>query len=121
MKDAGLTNGAFYTHFTSKDDLVASAVADQLQTQNATIVATRHPAVPGSNRSSAWYLSAQHRDSLDDGCPSAALLDEIGRCADPTRQAYTDGVLIVIDGIAARLAPDDPSSRHAPRRSAPTP
>ena len=31
MTDAGLTNGAFYTHFTSKDDLVATAVADQLQ------------------------------------------------------------------------------------------
>ena len=31
MKDAGLTNGAFYAHFASKDDLVATAVADQLQ------------------------------------------------------------------------------------------
>ena len=57
-----------------------------------------------------WYLSAQHRDSSDDGCPSAALLDEIRRCTDPTKQAYTDGVLMVIDGIAARLAPDDPLS-----------
>ncbi|WP_445043637.1 TetR family transcriptional regulator, partial [Streptomyces sp. SAS_272] len=28
MKDAGLTNGAFYIHFTSKDELVATAVAD---------------------------------------------------------------------------------------------
>lgn len=45
-----------------------------------------------------------------DGCPSAALLDEIGRCAVPTRQAYTDGVLIVTYGIAARLAPADPLS-----------
>src|SRR5215213_142498 len=41
-------------------------------------------------------------------CPNAALLDEIGRCADATRQAYTDGVLVVIDGLAARLAPHDP-------------
>ena len=57
-----------------------------------------------------WYLSAQHRDNPVDGCPNAALLDEIGRCADATRQAYTDGVLVVIDGLAARMAPEDPPS-----------
>ena len=31
MTDAGLTNGAFYAHFESKDDLVANVVADQLR------------------------------------------------------------------------------------------
>ena len=31
MADAGLTNGAFYAHFDSKEDLVATAVADQLR------------------------------------------------------------------------------------------
>lgn len=36
MADAGLTNGAFYAHFTSKDDLVANVVADQLRTQAET-------------------------------------------------------------------------------------
>lgn len=110
MKDAGLTNGAFYTHFTSKDDLVATAVTDQLQAQNASIVAQAAPGRAGLEQIVRWYLSTQHRDSPDDGCPSAALLDEIGRCTDPTRQAYTEGVLVVIDGIAARLAPDDPLS-----------
>ncbi|MPY58551.1 TetR/AcrR family transcriptional regulator [Streptomyces spongiae] len=118
MKDAGLTNGAFYTHFTSKDDLVASAVADQLQTQNASIVAHAAPGRAGLEQIVRWYLSAQHRDSLDDGCPSAALLDEIGRCTGPTRQVYTDSVLIVIDGIAARLTPEDPSSARTMALSA---
>src|SRR5438094_8813402 len=33
MADAGLTNGAFYAHFASKEDLVATAVADQLHEQ----------------------------------------------------------------------------------------
>jgi TetR/AcrR family transcriptional repressor of nem operon len=28
MADAGLTNGAFYAHFASKEDLVASVIAD---------------------------------------------------------------------------------------------
>src|SRR5215216_7413214 len=33
MADVGLTNGAFYAHFDSKDDLVVAAVADQLREQ----------------------------------------------------------------------------------------
>jgi AcrR family transcriptional regulator len=33
MSDAGLTNGAFYAHFTSKEDLVANVLADQLRAQ----------------------------------------------------------------------------------------
>ena len=33
MADAGLTNGAFYAHFESKNDLVATMVADQLRAQ----------------------------------------------------------------------------------------
>ncbi|MFF9809773.1 TetR family transcriptional regulator [Streptomyces coeruleorubidus] len=118
MKDAGLTNGAFYAHFTSKDDLVALTVADQLQAQNASIATQAAPGRPGLEQIVRWYLSAQHRDSTDDGCPSAALLDEIRRCADPTKQAYTDGVLMVIDGIAARLAPDDPLSARTTALSA---
>ncbi|UUU36718.1 TetR/AcrR family transcriptional regulator [Streptomyces sp. CA-210063] len=118
MKDAGLTNGAFYTHFTSKDELVATAVADQLRTQNVNIVAHAAPGSDGLEQIVRWYLSAQHRNSPDDGCPSAALLDEIGRCTDPIKQAYTDGVLIVIDGIAVRLAHSDPRSARTRALSA---
>jgi TetR/AcrR family transcriptional repressor of nem operon len=58
------------------------------------------------------YLSVEHRDNTGDGCPSAALLDEIGRCTDATKLACTDGVLAVIDDITARLAPGDPPSAH---------
>ncbi|MEU9238750.1 TetR/AcrR family transcriptional regulator [Streptomyces shenzhenensis] len=110
MADAGLTNGAFYGHFETKGDLVAAAVADQLRTQYANVIEQAAPGIAGVEQIVRWYLSPQHRDSPDDGCPSAALLDEIGRCADETKQAYTDGVLAVIDGIAARLAPADPRS-----------
>jgi AcrR family transcriptional regulator len=110
MCDAGLTNGAFYAHFTSKDSLVAIAIADQLHTLHANIVAQAQSGPAGLEQIVRWYLSAHHRDNPADGCPNAALLDEIGRCADATRQAYTDGVLVVIDGLAARMAPEDPPS-----------
>ena len=66
------------------------------------------------------YLSVEHRDNPEDGCPSAALLDEIGRSTDATKRAYTDGLLVVIDDIAAHLASDDPHSAHV-KRSASSP
>ncbi|WP_030147340.1 MULTISPECIES: TetR/AcrR family transcriptional regulator [unclassified Streptomyces] len=110
MKDAGLTNGAFYAHFESKDALVATAIADQLTAQAESVVARAAPGRAGIEQIVRGYLSPQHRDSFGDGCPNAALLDEIGRCTDTTRQAYTDGVLVLIDGIASRMAPEAPSS-----------
>ena len=67
-------------------------------------------AAPGVEQYVREYLSIQHRDNPGDGCPSAALLDEIGRCTDAAKQAYTDGLLAIIDDIAARLAPDNPQS-----------
>ncbi|MEU4450443.1 TetR/AcrR family transcriptional regulator [Nocardioides sp. NPDC023903] len=112
MKDAGLTNGAFYRHFESKDNLVAEAITDQLHTLHANIVERAEPGRAGLEQIVRWYLSAEHRDNPVDGCPNAALLDEIARSEEATRQAYTEGVLVVIDGLAARMASDDsPSAR----------
>ena len=109
MADAGLTNGAFYAHFASKEDLVATAVADQLRNQRESL-STLAPGRAGVEQYVRAYLSVQHRDNPDDGCPSAALLDEIGRCTQATKRAYTDGLLAMVDDIAARLAPQDPPS-----------
>ncbi len=109
MADAGLTNGAFYAHFASKDDLVATTVADQLREQRANVSA-HTPDRAGVEQYVRAYLSTRHRDNPEDGCPSAALLDEIGRGTDATKRAYTDGLLAVIDDTAARLAPHNPQS-----------
>jgi TetR/AcrR family transcriptional repressor of nem operon len=107
MADAGLTNGAFYAHFASKDDLVATVVADQLRKQCEALSAVA-PGRDGIEQFVRAYLTVEHRDAPEDGCPTAALLDEIGRCPDGTKQAYTDGALAIIDDLAARLAPQDP-------------
>src|SRR5437762_4909573 len=109
MADAGLTNGAFYAHFESKEDLVANTVVEQLREQRQSFRA-QPPDRAGLEQIVRGYLSVQHRDNAQGGCASAALLDEIGRSTDAIKRAYTEGVLVVIDDIAARLAPDDPRS-----------
>jgi TetR/AcrR family transcriptional regulator, transcriptional repressor for nem operon len=109
MSDAGLTNGAFYAHFASKEDLVANVLADQLRTQRKTFDAQPHDRA-GLEAIIRAYLSPEHRDQSADGCPSAALLDEIARRPAATKQVYTDELLGIADDIAARLDPTDPDA-----------
>ena len=109
MHDADLTNGAFYAHFASKDDLVAATIAEQLRNQRASL-AELPPGRAGVEQLVRSYLSREHLDHPADGCPSAALLEEIARGPQPVRQAYTDGVADLIDDLAERLAPKDPAS-----------
>jgi AcrR family transcriptional regulator len=108
VADAGLTNGAFYGHFSSKDDLIAAVVAEQLAEQTAQVAALS----PGADSVTAFighYLSPAHRDDVAGGCPQAALLDEIGRRSDEIRAAYTDGVRSLVATIARHLDAGDTS------------
>jgi TetR/AcrR family transcriptional regulator, transcriptional repressor for nem operon len=106
MSDAGLTNGAFYGHFSSKEDLVANVLADQLRAQRHSFDAQPSDRA-GLEAFVRSYLSAQHRDQCADGCPSAALLDEIVRRPAATRQVFTDELMGVIEDIASSLDPTD--------------
>src|SRR5690242_11434411 len=111
MSDAQLTNGAFYAHFKSKEDLVANVVADQMLRWQANL-----PSSPDRAELEAFvreYLSPQHRDHPETGCPNAALLDEIGRCDKATRRSYTQAMQDIVGEVAARLSPDDPSSARS--------
>ena len=102
MADAGLTNGAFYAHFSSKEDLVATAVADQLREQRESLSAVA-PGRAGVEQYVREYLSVQHRDNPGDGCPSAALSTRCRRCGRPA-PAY-HGRFADFAGVAARPAP----------------
>jgi TetR/AcrR family transcriptional regulator, transcriptional repressor for nem operon len=106
MSDAGLTNGAFYAHFASKEDLVANVLADQLRAQRDSFD-TQPADRAGLEAFVRSYLSPQHRDQCAAGCPAAALLDEIVRRPAATRQVFTDELLGIADDIAARLDPTD--------------
>ena len=109
MSDAGLTNSAFYAHFASKEDLVANVLAEQLRAQRHRFD-SQPPDRAGLEAIIRAYLSPQHRDESADGCPSAALLDEIARRPAATRDVFTDELLDTADDIAARIDPADPEA-----------
>lgn len=106
MSDAGLTNGAFYGHFTSKEDLVANVLAEQLRSQRQSFEAqpSNRAGLEAFIRS---YLSPQHRDERADGCPSAALIDEIVRRPAATKRVFTDELTSTMDEIALLIDPTD--------------
>src|SRR5438445_1301293 len=99
MSDAGLTNGAFYAHFKSKEDLVRQVLAESHRNE------TWQAAAESGDFESAirGYLSPKHRDNPGRGCPISALAAEIARHPKATRDAFTGKVTRVIERIAARL------------------
>ena len=106
MSDAGLTNGAFYGHFRSKEDLVANVLADQLRAQRQSFDAQSSDRA-GLEAFIRSYLSPEHRDQSADGCPSAALIDEIVRRPAATKRVFTDELAATMNDIASRLDPTD--------------
>lgn len=103
MADAGLTNGAFYAHFASKADLVGAAVSEQLLRQAASF-RDRITTPEQLAQFVRDYLSTEHRDQRGDGCASAALVEEIGRCDAATKRAYTDALLVLVDQVATLIS-----------------
>jgi AcrR family transcriptional regulator len=105
MKDAGLTNGAFYPHFPSKADLVRETVSDALGMQPLWLRQVLDEG--GLERLCALYLSPAHRDNPGKGCASAALLPELARQPEETRSMYAEQsralVLILAEALPAEI------------------
>lgn len=101
MGEAGLTNGAFYSHFESRDELVCQGLERTLDEQLQSLA--------GSDASAdvvqliEAYLTAEHRDQPEWGCGSAAMLPEIARQPPKTREAYTTKLRKLIQEVARRL------------------
>ena len=91
MKAAGLTHGAFYAHFESKEDLQAAAIAYG-QGVSVGRVQRAYRKSGGEAAYADGYLSATHRDHPGDGCTMAALAQEISRSTPEARQALEKGL-----------------------------
>jgi TetR/AcrR family transcriptional repressor of nem operon len=111
MADAGLTNGAFYTHFGSKEDLVRTVLCSALTKREATL-RTAAQSDAGLEAAIRDYLSPRHRDNPGRGCPTAALVAEIARHPRSTRDAFTDKVSEFIGLIATQLRAGSGSARR---------
>jgi len=111
MSAAGLTNGAFYAHFESKDDLVRAVLVNALGRRELGLRANLEGNA-GLETAVRDYLSPRHRDGAGSGCPIAALVAEIARHPKPTRQAFTEKILAVIELIAARIPKGSPAERR---------
>jgi AcrR family transcriptional regulator len=102
MAEAGLTNGAFYTHFESKEDLVRAVLLDALTRREEKHRANLQNSI-GLEAVIRDYLSARHRDGAGSGCPTAALVAEIARHPKQTRDAFTGKISDIIGLMAAQL------------------
>ena len=81
MQDTGLTHGGFYKHFSSKNDLLVESMGEAFRETASWLVGVGEQAPAAS----AWkaivtaYLSLEHCDHPEKGCPLAALAPELGR------------------------------------------
>ncbi|MBW8813379.1 MAG: TetR/AcrR family transcriptional regulator [Caulobacterales bacterium] len=109
MSDAGLTNGAFYPHFRSKADLVRESLKAALDEQADQL--RQALASGGLEAILSVYLSAEHRDNPGAGCASAALLPEVGRQPDETREMFAEQVAGLVAQFAQTLPPQTPDAQ----------
>jgi TetR/AcrR family transcriptional repressor of nem operon len=102
-KLAGLTHGALYAQFGSKEGLAAQALADNLRRKHARMTAP----IDGRERTLReyldYYLSSYHRDNLGEGCSMAALASEIGRQGEAISARFTDGFEQLVEAVDRSL------------------
>ncbi|PQM48265.1 hypothetical protein C1Y40_01496 [Mycobacterium talmoniae] len=90
MRDAGLTHGAFYSHFATKDELANAAFTRAISTGRPHWIRPR--------RGESWptrltslarrYLTPAHRDNLSSSCAFAALSSDAAHGSDEFRGTY---------------------------------
>ena len=113
MKEAGLTHGGFYAHFSSRDAMLAEA-ADRAGEDTIAIAKKVLAEVPEDQALQALmhvYLSNEHMANIETGCSLAALGSEMPRQASEVRKASTCRVKEMVALIKSRL-PDDESEAN---------
>jgi AcrR family transcriptional regulator len=95
MSAAGLTRGSFYTYFKSKSDLYAQSVARIVceKQAGANGSAGRHQA----DQIIREYLSHQHFEDVDGGCPMIGLPSDITRSDRSIRQAFEQALRLMVE------------------------
>lgn len=110
MEEAGLTHGAFYGHFPSKEALIAEAVGEALPKFSGS-ASQRNSAAEFA----AGYLSVRHRNNRDTCCLFSSLGTEAARGSADLRHRMTQSVRARINHLSEEAKGGTPDEK---RRSA---
>ncbi len=102
-KTAGLTHGALYAQFPSKQALAAEALAHGLARSHASMTAPKPHGAPTLSDHLDLYLSLDHRDNLADGCAMAASASEIARQGEAVSARFAEGFEQMVGAVQAAL------------------
>lgn len=102
-KEAGLTHGALYAHFPSKQALAAEALSDGLLRGHTTMTALKDGGEPTLADYLEFYVSAMHRDDVAAGCAISASASEIGRHDAAISARFTEGFTRMVDVVERAL------------------
>jgi TetR/AcrR family transcriptional repressor of nem operon len=98
MAEAGLTSGAFYTHFASKDQLFEEVMVRGLERMRDRLQAR------SEGGEAHWlfeyakgYLNPERCFRVEDGCVLPALTTDTSRASDSAKEAYRVSMLEVVD------------------------
>lgn len=115
MKEAGLTHGGFYAHFSSRDALLAAALERAGQD---TAARTRDDRATRQSRGASPlralvedYLSERHLGDIETGCAVAALASEMPRQTPEVREAAAQRVRAMVAAVRRALPNDAPAHR----------
>jgi TetR/AcrR family transcriptional repressor of nem operon len=113
MKEAGLTHGGFYAHFSSRNALLAEALERGVQDCAARVaLGTAVRQARGATALRALvegYLSDRHLSDIEAGCPVAALVSEMPRQSDEVREASAQRVRGLVAAVRRALPKDAPA------------
>lgn len=115
MAGAGLTHGGFYSHFESREALVAEALRFALvqSAQRIYLSELGSGDKPGYSRLIRKYLSKGHRDNPGNGCVLASLGAEVARQDGESRSVFSRG----FDELVTLLADLSPARTRNARRA----
>lgn len=111
-KGAGVTSGAFYAHFGSKNGAFEVALDNGLDEVIATVPEyQREHGEKWLEKFVDYYLSTAHRQNLECGCAMAALTVEVVRAEEVTRVIYEKKMCQIAELMVRGLAGDDAGQR----------
>jgi TetR/AcrR family transcriptional regulator, transcriptional repressor for nem operon len=108
MEGAGLTQGAFYKQFGSKEDLAVEASRRALESASGrwSDAAAQNPDDP-LGAVVGFYLSGDHREEKMDGCPIVALGSDAARQGPDVKAEFEAGIKARLDVLGRFLAGTD--------------